>query len=46
MQKAHYRKYNDRSNNSSKYHKKDMTNCRAKLKHLLIKELKNNDGRL
>jgi hypothetical protein len=29
---ATYRKYNDRSLNSSTYHKKDGTNIRAKLK--------------
>ncbi len=38
--KAHYRKYNDGSMNSSKYHKKDGTAVRAKLKNLFIKELK------
>lgn len=32
---AHYRKINDKSKNSSKYHKKDGTNVRAKLKRLL-----------
>jgi len=38
--KAHYRKYNDGSMNSSKYHKKDGTAVRAKLKNLFKKELK------
>lgn len=32
MGHADYRKYNDRSQNSSKYHKKDSTNTRAILK--------------
>lgn len=32
MKNANYRKYNDRSGNSSTYHKKDCTNVRAKLK--------------
>ena len=32
MKNANYRKYNDRSGNSSTYHKKDGTNTRAKLK--------------
>ena len=32
MKNANYRKYNDRSLNSSKYHKKDGTNIRAILK--------------
>ena len=36
--KAHYRKINDRSRNSSTYHKKDGTNVRAKLKAELNKE--------
>lgn len=31
-EKALYRKLNDGSHNSSKYHKKDGTNVRAKLK--------------
>jgi hypothetical protein len=38
--KALYRKLNDRSHNSSTYHKKDGTNVRAKYKASLIKELK------
>lgn len=41
MEKAHYRKYNDRSQNSSKYHKKDGTAVRAMLKQELGKEVKN-----
>lgn len=40
MQKANYRKINDRSMNSSTYHKKDCTNIRAKLKRELKKEIK------
>ena len=32
MKKALYRKINDRTQNSSTYHKKDGTNVRAKLK--------------
>lgn len=32
MKNANYRKYNDRSLNSSTYHKKDGTNIRAILK--------------
>jgi hypothetical protein len=32
MKTANYRKYNDRSLNSSTYHKKDGTAIRAKLK--------------
>ena len=36
--KAHYRKYNDRSQSSSTYHKKDGTNLRAILKQKLRKE--------
>ena len=39
--KANYRKYNDRSLNSSTYHKKDGTAVRAKLKQELQKEVKN-----
>jgi len=39
MQKALYRKYNDRQMNYSTYHKKDGTNVRAKLKELLKKEI-------
>lgn len=38
MKEAHYRKYNDRSLNSSTYHKKDGTAVRAKLKVELQKE--------
>ena len=36
--KAIYRKMNDRTQNSSKYHKKDGTAIRAKLKVQLQKE--------
>ena len=32
MKHANYRKYNDRSHNSSTYHKKDSTNIRVKIK--------------
>lgn len=32
MKNAQYRKYNDRSHNSSTYHKKDGTNIRSILK--------------
>ncbi len=39
--KAGYRKHNDRSQNSSTYHKKDSTNVRAKLKAETTKEIKN-----
>lgn len=39
--KADYRKYNDRTLNSSTYHKKDGTNVRAILKNQLVKEIKN-----
>ncbi len=39
--KADYRKFNDRSMNSSKYHKKDGTAVRAKLKSLAKKEAEN-----
>ena len=35
--KQYYRKYNDRTHNSGKYHKKDGTNTRAKLKQELQK---------
>ena len=35
---AHYRKLNDRTQNSSKYHKKDGTEVRAKLKEETKKE--------
>lgn len=37
QQKAHYRKHNDRSLNSSTYHKKDGTNVRAILKRETMK---------
>ena len=37
---ANYRKLNDRTQNSSTYHKKDGTPIRAKLKAALIKETK------
>lgn len=36
---AHYRKLNDRTRNSSTYHKKDGTNVRAKLKAELQKDV-------
>ena len=39
MQKAYYRKYNDRTMNSSTYHKKDCTNIRAILKKEAEKEI-------
>jgi hypothetical protein len=39
MKKANYRKFNDKSNNSSKYHKKDGTAIRTKIKNSLQKEL-------
>lgn len=38
--KANYRKYNDRTRNSSTYHKKDCTNIRQKLKVEANKEIK------
>lgn len=38
--KANYRKHNDRSQNSSTYHKKDGTNVRSKLKVEAAKEIK------
>ena len=41
MRHADYRKWNDRSQNSSKYHKHDGTSVRAKLKAVLNRELKN-----
>lgn len=41
MDGAYYRKFNDRSMNSSKYHKKDGTAVRAKLKNLAKKEAEN-----
>tara|TARA_R110002074_G_scaffold299058_1_gene470549 strand:+ start:1769 stop:1918 length:150 start_codon:yes stop_codon:yes gene_type:complete len=37
----YYRKYNDRTQNSGKYHKKDGTNTRAKLKQELQKGVYN-----
>ena len=40
---ASYRKYNDRSHNSSTYHKKDGTNIRAKLKKEASHEIDEND---
>ena len=40
MDDAGYRKYNDRSLNSSTYHKKDGTNIRAKLKKEALLEIK------
>ncbi len=40
MKPADYRKYNDRSLNSSTYHKKDGTNIRAKLKEEARREIK------
>lgn len=43
MQNADYRKMNDHSHNSSKYHKKDGTPVRAILKQDLKKQLKNGD---
>ena len=36
---ANYRKHNDGSHNSSKYHKKDCTNVRAVLKREAEKEI-------
>ena len=36
---ANYRKFNDRSLNSSKYHKKDGTPIRAKLKKEALKDI-------
>jgi hypothetical protein len=38
--KANYRKLNDGSQNSSKYHKKDGTAVRAKMKEETRKELR------
>jgi len=38
--KADYRKLNDRTGNSSTYHKRDCTNVRAKLKVAAEKEIK------
>jgi len=40
MKNAQYRKINDRSLNSSKYHKLDGTNVRQKLKEVTKKEVK------
>jgi hypothetical protein len=40
MKNADYRKYNDRSLNSSTYHKKDGTPVRAILKKEVQKEIK------
>lgn len=37
---ANYRKMNDRTHNSSTYHKKDGTAVRAKMKEQLQKELR------
>ena len=39
MKDANYRKYNDKSLNSSTYHKKDGTNVRAILKEEARKEI-------
>ena len=41
MKNANYRKYNDRTRNSSTYHKKDSTNTRAILKEDARKEIEN-----
>lgn len=38
--KASYRKFNDRSLNSSTYHKKDSVNIRAKIKNETKKEIR------
>jgi len=40
MQNADYRKINDRSQNSSTYHKKDGANVRAKLKVITLRAIK------
>jgi len=40
MKNADYRKLNDRSCNSSKYHKKDGTKVKAKLKAAWRKEIR------
>jgi len=40
MKDANYRKWNDRTHNSSTYHKKDGTKVRAILKSELKKEIK------
>ena len=42
MRHADYRKINDRSHNSSTYHKKDGTNIRAKLKSQLKRAIEMN----
>jgi len=39
MKNAQYRKHNDRSLNSSTYHKKDGTSIRSKLKDEIQKEI-------
>jgi len=44
MNKAGYRKINDRSMNSSTYHKKDGTNVRAKLKEKDRKQMLEDNG--
>jgi len=41
MKNASYRKHNDRTDNSSTYHKKDGTNIRAILKREAEEEMKN-----
>jgi hypothetical protein len=46
MNHAGYRKYNDRSLNSSTYHKKDGTCVRAKLKQALNREKQTRVGNL
>jgi len=43
---ANYRKMNDKTQNSSTYHKKDGTNVRAKLKDQLVKEKNESDWAL
>lgn len=40
MKNADYRKFNDRSHNSSTYHKKDGTNVRSKIKKITNWEIK------
>lgn len=40
MKNANYRKHNDRTKSSSKYHKKDNVNIRAKLKKETKEEIK------
>jgi len=42
MKNANYRKHNDHTENSSKYHKKDGTNTRAILKRDTEKEINKN----